>query len=320
VSHHLAIVILVATCAACGGEDVTPGRNEPFRVTNGNAQFFSGKLPGTPAAQAAEGAKPSVKAFDFANKLVTPGETGKNLNGRASDDTTSIGLAAPGISSGYWVVPVGAPDPQFPGEITWSARADFSPDFPAGTHEFVAVPFDKDGKAGVQKNQSFCILPRIPDNGHACDPSRPLPAAVAVLRWNRPVDLDLQVVTPTGRVVTPKNPTVDVPDLTDPFNPIPPNPDLGIIDHDGGRECVSDALMQEALVFVTPPRGAYTFYANLFDSCGVQGLSFELSIWVPRGTGDAQKLTQARTYHGRATSLDANGGTGNGLRMARITF
>jgi hypothetical protein len=217
------------------------------------------------------------------------------------------------MGTGYWVVPMGNPDPLFPGELSFSAVTDFNPNIPAGKHPLRVVAMDGSGHAGAQSEQIFCIASRLPnvpgatflDDVTACYPTQNPAEAVFSLTWDADVDLDLHVVTPDGRDVNPKHPLV---------NPVdagvqPPSNDARI-DRDSLARCVPDGLRQEDLAFPKRPASGDTFeiHANLFNACGKPSVNFTLTVYEPEGTpGQDRHLVQTFTRSGRLTSLDADG-------------
>ncbi|CAN5207201.1 hypothetical protein BH09MYX1_BH09MYX1_34270 [soil metagenome] len=303
-----AALALVAVVACGESSDRTLGLDEPIRVKR--AQFFHGELPGTAPGTTSTG--PKVTSVTLANPTVLPGQAGKKIDGRASGSSTAVGLRFADMGTGYWVVPTGAPDAQFPGEIGWQADCDF-PIFAGaqpGNHLLRVVAIDADGNVGAQEETRLCLAPKVPDNLHACDPSRPLPAAVVVLEWDADVDLDLVVLAPNGRTVDAKHPTVSgsdagVVELTQ-----------GAIDRDSNAQCVLDGRRQESLVFSTRPTGSFDFYANLFSACGRRGAGFTLAVY--EAENDA--LVMTREKKGRVSAYDANGGATLGLYVDSVTF
>src|SRR5690606_826637 len=126
----LALSLLVA----CGGEPLTTGLEEPFRVEN--AQFREGPLPGSPpltVAELSEGASP-VAPYptppEVAGRIISPADVGFIVAGRASTDSYAVGFQLAGLGTGYWLVPVSAPEPVNADELTWRAALDFGASVP----------------------------------------------------------------------------------------------------------------------------------------------------------------------------------------------
>ncbi len=301
-------LLLLGLAAACG-EDESLGADEPFRARN--AQFIEGELPGAPASQG----RPAVTSIELQNPITVPGQAQKSIRGRVSEDAWSVGVRLKDFGSGYWVVPIGSPEPQNPGESVWSMSADLSMTLPSGPITLVAVAFDAEGRPGAQRETTLCIASRIPDNGSTCLPGRTSPEAVIVLEWSADADLDLEVLTPQGRLITPKKPLVNEPD----GEPGAPDPDEARIVADSVGACIPDGLRQESLVFQKRPPSGSTFqiFANLFSSCGVRALSFRLTVFEARGEGDARRLEAVFSRSGLLNSEDETGGVSTGLLIVR---
>src|SRR5262249_61276512 len=130
------------------------------------------------------------------NEVLAAGQASKGFSGRVPAPAVSVGVRFDDFGSGYYVVPIGPPDPAYPGEYTWGITASFPPGAPPGNHKLQAVGFLSDGTPGVQGEARICVQSTIPDNGHACDPTNPkqaLPAFVIRLTWGEPRALDLPV-------------------------------------------------------------------------------------------------------------------------------
>ncbi|HEY0840580.1 MAG TPA: hypothetical protein VGD74_10380 [Vulgatibacter sp.] len=314
--HFLtAITSSLVLATACGGADAGQGLDEPLRVRGG--QFFEGELPGSPADGEAPAGLAAITAFDFTSPNVLPGQAQKSIQGRATDSAASVAIRLAGLGSGFWVVPVGAPDPQYPGELTWSIGADFSADVAAGVHRLQVVAIDEAGRAGPQREQPLCFVSRIPDNLHACNPTRAPPDVVIALRWNVDADLDLEVRGPDGRLVGPKNPLVQPPGAG-----TAPPAGSAAIDRDSLGACLPDGLRQENLVFQERPAPGSSFrvYANLFDACGHGSVSFRLEAFEARGEGEGRELVPTFSQSGLLTPYDATGGASTGVLIVDYQF
>ena len=312
---RFALPLAALLLAACNAPDDGEGMDEPIRVRG--AQFLAGDLPGTPPGTEAQAGLPEITAFDFTNPTVLPGQAQKSIQGRTTDTAVAVAIRLADLGSGHWVLPVGAPDPQYPGELTWSLSADFSADVPAGLHALIVVAIDADGRAGVQREQSLCFASRVPDNLHACNPDRAPPDVVVSLTWNVDADVDLVVRTPEGRLIGPKNPLVDPPDAG-----TPPPAGSSAIDRDSLSACLPDGLRQENLVFQKRPAAGSTFriFADLFDACSAPSVSFRLEVFEARGEGKSRELTRTFGQSGVLTTFDQNGGTSPGVVIVDYLF
>jgi hypothetical protein len=282
---------------ACSGEPASPtlGLDQPLRVKN--AQFIAGELPGRdvdggPSADAGASEGAVVTVIETSNRLVSPGQTGKLLGGRTTPGAFAVALRVADQGSGYWLVPVGPPDVTANDEQSWSAEIEFSDRLRTGLFDLALAAVGADGRSGARSLLSLCAQSPVPDNLNACDPKTAPPALVLSLGWDAPVDLDLRVLTPGGKLVDAKAPStapltdagVDPSALAD--------PSTGIVDHDSGAGCVRD-VRRESLVFQQKPApGRYTVWARLFDSCGVNTVRFRLSAFrpeaLPEGAGFRQ--------------------------------
>jgi hypothetical protein len=308
----------------CSGERLTIALEEPLRVDG--AQFRKGELPGSPPltpAQIAQGVAPRpphVTTIDANGFLIAPGQVDKPFSGRATRGSTAVGLRFADLGSGYWVIPTGSADIVNDGELLWSARTSFGGDPSPGKHTLLASAIDARGRAGTQASIDLCLLPAVPDNGNACDPSIDPPKLVISLAWDTPVDLDLRVVTPSGKVVDAKRPTTATAD-TD--HTIDPKEDgVGVIDNDSNAACQIDRKQRENLVFQSrPPAGKYLVYASLFDACGQSDVGFELTLHSSVPASD-EGFTVAETLRetGELAAVHASGGTSLGTFVTQFVI
>ncbi|MDB4938050.1 MAG: hypothetical protein JWP87_5022 [Labilithrix sp.] len=319
------LAAFVAMLFACSGEPSETGLAEPIRLRN--ASFKTGDLPGDPpVAATAAGAAPLITSFETASTVVRPGQTEKGLLGRASPDAVAVGLRFADVGSGYWVLPVDAPDPQNNGELGWQAVADFGANVAPGIHALRVVAIDGAGHAGTQRELSVCITPNIPDNLNACDPKSIPPAAVLSLAWDTPVDLDLVVVTPDGRIVDAKHPRTIAPPSPGPSTGAADagaTANAGTFDRDSNGGCVIDGAQRENLVFqARPAPGSYLVYASLFDACGRAPVHFRFSLYEPQATADPkiQQLVESITKKGVLLGIEASGGSRLGTFVTEVTF
>jgi hypothetical protein len=297
---------LGALLIGCGGEPLTVGFEQPLRISG--AQFLEGELPGLPPLTADDvnagvmAKAPNVSGLSLGNAIINQGEAGRAFSGSASKDSLSIGVRLEGLGSGYWVIPTGSPDES--DGLQWRFRAAFGRGLAPGTHQLLLAGLDAEGRSGNQLSVNLCILPDVPDNGAACIPDVSPPALVVSMAWDAAVDLDLRVVTPTGKVVDAKHPTTADPDDDGKVNPA--GSDVGTIDHDAFAGCSgSDGRGAENLVFqTTPPPGTYLVYA-----CGAPSVAFDVSLHTP-STDEDGKERLVETFHQSAqlSALEADGG------------
>jgi hypothetical protein len=303
---------------ACSGEDTTVGFGEPLRVKD--AQFREGALPGLPALTADDinaGVKstpPSVEAVLLGNNVLASDDPGRTIRGQASADSAAIGVRLADAGSGYWLVPTSSVDPLSPGVVEWSLSAAFDRDLNPGLHRLLFAAIDDRGKSGTQGELNLCITPTLPDNGNACDPTTSPPNLVVDLAWDAPVDLDLRVITPSGKVVDSKHPTTADADEDGKVDPTAEG--TGRIDHDAFAHCQAVGRRTENLVFQTNPApGTYLVYANLYDACGQADVHFDVSLHVAAPGDEEGTFTQKQTFHqaGQLEAVHANGGAKLGM-------
>ena len=307
----------VLSLFACSGEPSETGLGEPLRLRS--ATFKSGDLP-APLAMF-----PRVTSFETASTVVRPGQTEKGLLGRASPDAVAVAIRFADVGSGYWVFPVDGPDPQNNGELNWQTVADFGVDVAPGLHALRVVAIDGAGIAGPVRELAICVTPPIPDNLNACDPRTNPPAAVLSLAWDTPVDLDLVIVTPDGRIVDAKHPRTVAPPPPGPSTGVDAGAvaSAGVFDRDSNGGCLIDGLQREDLVFQTRPApGSYLVYASLFDACGRGAVHFRFSLFEPEATADpkVQRLVESVTKQGVLLPIEASGGARLGTFVTEVSF
>ncbi|HKQ71274.1 MAG TPA: hypothetical protein VJT73_18150 [Polyangiaceae bacterium] len=310
-------VLHASALAGCGegAASTTLGFDEPLRarpysVVGGQqkAQFREGNPPITP-----EG--PTTTLENMGDAVLPPGKIGKRFEGAASPSAVAIGLRLRDLGSGHWVIPTGALDlTRTPPQILWKAEVDVGYGLPPGLAALRAFAIDDAGNAGPPRDTTVCLAPPIPDNAASCDPSLRPPAVVLSLSWDTNVDLDLRLVTPSGKVVAPGRPTTADGDIT---GEALADPHTGRLQFDSTRGCVSDGRRRETIVWQAPPEtGQYLAYANLFDACDQSSVRFNLDLYVagaPAAEGAVTPQLRTHLASGILLAVDANGGTGPGL-------
>ncbi len=181
------------------------------------------------------------------------------------------------------------------------------------------VAIDGNGRAGSQFATNLCVASDIPDNLSACSAGSKPPFTVLSLAWDTPVDLDLRVITPQGKVVDPKHPSTALAvngriDAT--------AKGTGIFDTDAGRNCVVSGHRRENLVWQDPPlAGTYFVYVSLYSACGQSAVHFDLSVNRPGATraGGIRELESTYDQAGELLAVDADAGTTLGLFVTEFT-
>jgi hypothetical protein len=313
--------ILSVACDTDPG--ILTGVGEPIVLSSG--QFIKGTLPGIPPGANAgmaddSGAFPplTVTNVTYNGTIIQPGASGEIFGGNVTEDAIAVGIALQGLGSGYWVRPTGAPDPTAPGTYGFGLTANFNPDDPPGVRSLLVVALGESGQAGIQAATPLCFISRIPDNGHACDPSKVPPNTVFTLRWDTNFDLDLHVHTPSGLDYSPRAP------FGGPFDAgVPPRIPTGVprVDRDSLGNCVPDGLNQEDLVFENPPPpGQYTVYVDPFASCGQPSTRFTFTLYQVSGPCPACSLAPITSVSGEVLASQETGGTLVPLLVAQVNL
>ncbi|MEI9951596.1 MAG: hypothetical protein WDO74_22110 [Pseudomonadota bacterium] len=311
----------------CSSESITGGLSEPVQVRYGNgrnAQFLSGALPGSKPLTDEEivsGVKPQLpsSSLDVSAGVIRQADTGFTASGVTSNQAVAIGLRFLDLGSGYWVFPVTSQDPTRPGTFSWNAALDFGGNIPPGIHPLGVVAIDGNGHGGSQFATNLCVASDIPDNLSACSASNHPPFTVLSLVWDTPVDLDLRVITPQGKVVDPKHPSTALA-VNGQVDPTAKR--TGIFDTDAGRNCVVSGHRRENLVWQDPPlSGTYFVYVSLYSACGQAAVHFDLSVNRPGspGVGGIRELESTYNQAGELLAVDADAGTKLGLFVTEFT-
>jgi hypothetical protein len=316
----LAALLALAVLAGCSsGETATLGLDEPLQVQGGS--FHPGKLPGgDPIDVVPDGGaplpSPHVNTVNSLNNILRPGQTDKALSGSVTDDSYAIGIRFQDLGTGYWVVPVGGPDPLAPESLTWSMSLSLSRAAPPGIHPMRFAAIDRNGRSGPQFELPFCITDNVPDNLNSCDPKLDPPAVVVALRWDADVDLDLVVVVPNGKVVDAKHSTTAL--AVDGGVTFDPATD-GAVDRDSNANCVVDGIRQENLVWQgKPDPGDYFVFAHLADACAKDSVRFTATVYVSRPKGRNNALVPELEVSGELLAIDAKGDEGLGLFLTEF--
>lgn len=289
------VLILTVLLAACSGVASRSALDQPLRIQN--ASFKEGRLP------VAGGGKSEITSLETPSTVIQPRQSGKGISGRATPDAVAVALAFADLGTGYWVFPVGGPDPANGGELDWTAVVDFGADIPAGKHDLEVVAIDAAGHAGASRSLGLCVDSETPDNLAACIPTAKQPAAVVSLTWDVPADLDLVVSAPDNSLISGKRPvsgaSVDA--------------GTGVLDRDSNAACNLDRIQREDLVFQNAPAaGSYLIYANLFSACGTTTVHFKVTITQAGAVTD--------TREGTLLAVNANGGNAIGTFVTELDF
>jgi hypothetical protein len=245
--------------------------------------------------------------------VITPGAPNLSVSGRVSDDTYAVGIRIKELGTGYWLKPVGAPDPSLPGELTFDYVLSAATVIEPGNHTFVAAAFDADGRAGPEYEVAVCVVSDLPDNNNACDPSNEPPPAIVSLTWHADSDLDLSIQAPDGTTYDRVNRSSFRDDGSIGFG----------LEFDGSTGCVVDGKRRENLVWYDEPERGSTWlvYANLFDACHHAAVAFEATVYRRQRNADGSfRLEADEPVRGELLRVQQNGGAGNPLYLSAIQF
>jgi len=296
------------------------------------AQFIPGKLPGSPpvtlnqgtgggaSSDSGTGVPKMLQAtiMKYNEPFVYQGQGNVPIGGITSNGASSVAVALEGVGTGYWVVPVGPLDGDTL-QPTWDITADFSASVPEGFRNLQFVAIGDNGIAGTLQSQKICFASRVPDGYQGCVPNPKPPAAIISLSWDTNVDLDLQVMTPDGKLVEPKNPLTA--DLDAGSTTLPSS--AGRIDRDSNGNCAIDNIRYENLVWTnTSPKGRYGIYVNLFDSCKQASVHFNVQVYTAVDGADAgtKVLHSWTSLDGILLDFQANGGSNIGFFVSNFDF
>ncbi|MET0594953.1 MAG: hypothetical protein ABW133_19795 [Polyangiaceae bacterium] len=322
----LAVAAMLVALGAfgCSSDAVsaTIGFEEPMRArpsSSGSGQARAQFIEGEPSLR--EGG-PTTTLETPGDVVLPPGKVGKQVLGFAGLDAVAVGLRFRDFGSGYWIVPTGAPDrTQTPPLVGWRAEIDVGYGLPPGLTKLRAFAIDDSGRAGPPTDATVCLAPVIPDNLAACDPSRKPPAIVLSLSWDTNVDLDLRLVTPSGKVLGAGKPTTAIGDAG---GSDAGASTVGRLEFDSTRGCSVDGRRRENVIWQGRPEpGKYRAYASLFDACGLSSVRFLLDLYAAGEKASPEAVTPQQRIplgQGFLLAIDANGGATNGLFVAEFTL
>lgn len=323
----LLVLGVLGGLAACErGTSAPIGLFEPIRVRD--AFFKPGALPGSVRLDGGVeipdgGGGLRITSIELTG-LAPQGSAERVLAGRVSPGAVALGVRLAGSGTGYWVLPVGAPDPANGNEPTWRISVDLSDQAPSGNQNLQLVPIDANGAGGEISEYQLCVASALPDNLASCGSRRAPPSHVWTLEWDGAADLDLVIVTPSGKTVSAKRPTTAVaPDGGSIGRDQLSDPNTGRIELDSLAFCHDDGLRRETFVAQGDlEEGTYLVYANLFDSCAKADVRYRFTQYrrgpeQPDG-GPATELVEVSRANGILFRLAANGGTRNGTLSAVI--
>ncbi|MEI9941158.1 MAG: hypothetical protein WDO69_28405 [Pseudomonadota bacterium] len=296
IASLIALSILAHGVVGCGdSERASSGANEPLTVSNG--QFFEGSFPSDQGG-------PSVTSTSGIRSTVIPaGTVSKTISGDAANSALSVAVALNGLGSGYWVVPVGPPDQDTKGELSWKVTCNFAHDLPPGAQRLLFAAANREGQFGAQRVLDVTATPFAPQ-GHV----------VASLSWGNDADVDLHLISPSGKELDPKH--ISSTEI-DPGTMMPA-PGAGTLDRDSLANCVPDGRRNENVVWPTdasePEAGTYSVYVHLFNGCGRPATNFVFDLYIDG------HLVENEHQAGVLLDTDADNGVGPGLYVTQFTL
>jgi hypothetical protein len=241
------------------------------------------------------------------------GTNGIPVSGRATSDAVAVGVRFADMGSGYWVVPLGVVNQNFPGENDFGMNMAFNPGDPPGHHDLAFVALDSAGNAGNQHVTPVCIDTALPDNQHACFPANTPPSTVISLVWDANFDLDLHVVTPEGVDINAKT----RPNLGSDGGATTPAT-AARIDRDSLDHCIPDGFREEDVSWPPsrtpgmanlPTKGVYLIYVDPFAACGQPSVRFTVTLSTLQGTCPDCRLVAHKPVSGELISSQVTGGS-----------
>jgi len=308
------VLVMMAVCGCSPGFD--SGAGEPFRVRQGT--FFPGAFPEDDQVD-----EPKVTNASTAGAIVTEGQSSVPLTGLTTTDAWSVALALEGVGSGYWTLPVLAPDVTEGGQLTFVTDLEFTRDVPFGFQKVLVSALDEAGLPGPRFEVSLCVLPETTGTSlWPCAPDIRPQHTVISLAWDTDVDLDLIVTAPNGKVVRAKTPSTPVSETGPIPNPVIADPTTGLLSRDSNGGCVLDRIRRESLVFQdAPPPGEYTLFASLNATCGQSHVVFRASHYTRRELADGRwAVDEVEIARGQLLPVHADGGATLGTRIGTVTI
>jgi hypothetical protein len=301
-ARHLALASLLGL-VACEGASPQSGLASYLRATN--AQYAPGELGDGPAADL-----PKVDLIKSNNTRVFPGAQGRVVSGSVSGTATAVLIGLEGDRS-HWLVPVGAPDLEMPGNFTFGTTLSFSPDLPLGTRALRFRAISADGQLGPAQALALKVE------------SATAPPGALVIRvdWDAEADLDLHVRIPNA--ADEKMPYFDVwakapralPNQSPDYTPAELEAG-GRLLFDSNAQCVIDGQRHEELVFpMGVPAGPYEVRVDAFSLCGEATARWHATAF--RNTDPVEVLAEA---YGQSGDRDTVGMHTGGSGTLAFTF
>lgn len=284
------VLCLAAALGACAEGPSLPGMGLGLRVRVHDAQLQRGGL-----LEPSGG--PEVTQVTTPQLVVHRGEGTVQLGGRLGSEGVSVLVHAVGDSNHWQVAPDGF-DFVIADELLFGAELEFAHSIAANRVDVELQAVDGEGRAGPPVVRTFEVASDTP-------PSQLLVS----MAWDAPVDLDLHVELPSGVVVGPKNTNANEPI---PGMSTPPDGAMlgGYHDYDSNQHCGLDLRNRENVIWeITPPKGTYRVYAELFSACDVEAANLEVAVVQ----GEASIATAGATMYAFDARTHARDGDPPGL-------
>ena len=223
------------------------------------AQFYAGELP-------APSGGPAVVGVDVGPTEAAPGDVGKNgYTVRLDRKAYSVAMRLQGRTNGYWIARVDQVETLFDNQVSASLFFDVAPAVSPGKYQIELSGIDVNGNYGVRTTAPVNVVPRIPVDA----------PAVITLHWDTGMDLDLQLKSPDGTLLSSKHPLTVASAASDAGTV----DGVGYLQGDSLGSCIDDGYREEDVVFTTNPSpGTYSIYVNPFSLCGKLGATYEVTV------------------------------------------
>jgi hypothetical protein len=258
-----------------------------------------------------------------AGYVVTQGQGNITYKGLATPDAYTVAVAAKDINSGYWVVPLDGPDATQDNDLILSMTIDFLAEVPYGLQTLSFVAIDGDGHPGPQYDTPVCVLPDYAESSLAACADEITPAsAVVSLSWDTDVDLDLIVITPSGKIVSWDAPTTGAVEGDSVPRDVVRDETTGQLSRDSNANCAIDGIRLESLIFPgEPPAGDYQVYADLNAACGQSYVNFSLDEHRRTDADDGtHPVVSTPLGTGELVAAQQDGGASLGTYLTTVTL
>jgi hypothetical protein len=307
----VALLVAGGFVTGCGGTAPQSGLTAWLRV--GNGQYEPGELSTDPGTM-----EPTVDTVRSNNNSVFPGAQARSITGSVNGAAAAVLLGLAG-DSGHWLVPVGVPDFETVGNLTFSASLSYSPDIPLGKRALLFRGIDADGNLGPVQSLSLTVTNTLT-----------LGALVVQLEWDAEADLDLHLrivsdmpgVAPidvwnNAPLALPKKSSTDTPYTKAEIAA------AGRLQFDSNAKCVIDGQRHEEVIFPAPPTGpaavptgTYEVRVDTFSLCGEPTARWHVAAFTnPTGTP-----TLIQEAYGQSTDFDTLGDHGAGSGVLAFSF